>query len=818
MFEIALFPYKVFQGISFSFSCCIHRRDELAFYLHKQIVVFIFKKMSLLDKLNGLTYRKIAVSFLFAIFASTQIFAFENNINDDLPTYEVLKKNDLTDPVYIVEDSFRLEFPDFSATFVKGYYKRLLANDTLNAGFVFHGAGFVDFTPRHEIEKKQLLRFTDKQSFHAEFDYFVLKKVSDATGFVTPGTISSRDEFDNNVVDFVLTAEASLLERLGFNLPSRLLTEIILAPTGFSGCIFRNISEGRVYPPINYYFYDPNSHEQVQFMQSRPKALGKPFYTINRYHLGDYLAPEPESTLRITQYNGWIEIHKNGKITADLGIDIFSGFRRIKLLYFQLSKLLKLEWATSIHGDSLKFIQEKEQTGFTIIMPDTVAPTDTLRLNFHYTGDILEKRNNGNLYLQDPVHWHPRLGYLKRGRYKIVFKYPRDMQLLANGDLLKEWDEGEKRLSYYFQRVPVKASMFVAGKFKKSDFQGPNNIGINIFSSTHRNSKVIRAVNNNIASSLYFYSRNLQPIDYDQIKIIESIGIDSQGFPGFIKLSQIAFRTESGGALAALRSHEIAHQWWGNVVGWRSYRDQWLSESFAEYLGALYLAYILPGTKQFQQFLTAWHDDLLEGGNIGVSLGLKRFGFSKEVLRNSNIEKAGPIYLGVRLGQKESAEYYLLVYQKGAYLLHTLRNYLRDDDSGSDEKFWILLRDYLSKYNGKDPSSKDFIELTSNHAGEDMDWFFDQWLLDSIIPEYSFQYEIVSAEEGYKITGKIQEKVAGQKFKSFIPVSVHFAEAESQGSRFVFTGNEYEFELGPYYYKPIEIEFNSDRAVLARFK
>ena len=36
-------------------------------------------------------------------------------------------------------------------------------------------------------------------------------------------------------------------------------------------------------------------------------------------------------------------------------------------------------------------------------------------------------------------------------------------------------------------------------------------------------------------------------------------------------------------------AHETAHQWWGNIVAWRSYRDQWLSEGFAEYSGLLYI-------------------------------------------------------------------------------------------------------------------------------------------------------------------------------------------------------------------------------------
>ncbi|MFQ5628740.1 MAG: M1 family aminopeptidase [bacterium] len=761
--------------------------------------------------------RLFAATILPAIvFSNICVYGNPSVKKDFLVVYKKLKNNEFDGPVYTLNNSLKLSFPDFSVTFEKGHFRRLYGFDASGAGFVFQGKGFVDYAPRHAIEQRQLLRFTDKQNLHAEFDLFVLKSTSDKTDFTDIGQLSWLQNLDEKTLDFAKTAESALLKRLGFNLSSRLLTEYTHGPAGFTACIFRNINEGPTFPPIYYYFYDPVVHEQIQFMQFRPKTLGKPFYTICRYPLGDYLTPSKESKLRVTLCNGRIEIKNGGQITADIGLDIFVGFNRIKSLYFQFSKLLKLEWATTIHGDSLNFIREKDQTGFTLFLPDTIALVDTLRLNFHYNGKILEKKNDGNLYLKDPILWHPRLGYLKRSRYKIIFKYPQNLQLIATGELLKEWLENENKLSYYCQRQPAKAGIFVLGKFKQNTFQGPHDININIFSASQKSSRVLSSINKDISSSLYMFSQYLDPYRYDQIKVVESYGIESQGFPGFVKLSRMAFRTTSGGILTALRSHEIAHQWWGNVIGWRTYRDQWLSESFAEYMSALYLAYILPGKKQFEQILTAWRDDLLDGGNIGVSLGLKRFGFSKEALRNSDIEKAGPIYLGMRLGQKEAAEYYLLVYQKGAYLLHTLRNYLRDDATGSDAKFWKLLKDYLNIYSGRDPSTQDFIALVSKHAGEDMNWFFEQWLLDSVIPSYSYQHEIIRKDAGYKVIGKIAVKGTGSNFKSFIPISIVFSNNESIRTRAVFAGNDFQLDLGPYHHKPQKIEFNSDKAVLAR--
>src|SRR5205814_1583409 len=47
--------------------------------------------------------------------------------------------------------------------------------------------------------------------------------------------------------------------------------------------------------------------------------------------------------------------------------------------------------------------------------------------------------------------------------------------------------------------------------------------------------------------------------------------------------------------------HEIAHQWWGHAIGWKSYRDQWMSEGFAEFSASLY-AQIVRGQDKFQDF------------------------------------------------------------------------------------------------------------------------------------------------------------------------------------------------------------------------
>jgi aminopeptidase N len=223
-----------------------------------------------------------------------------------------------------------------------------------------------------------------------------------------------------------------------------------------------------------------------------------------------------------------------------------------------------------------------------------------------------------------------------------------------------------------------------------------------------------------------------------------------------VTLSWVGFQTHTPGAIAALRSHEVAHQWFGNAIGWATYRDQWLSEAFAEYLGALYVEWAKHDRQSFAHLIEAWRDDLLEGGNVGVALGFKRFGLGKEALKKGEGLAAGPLAMGVRLGQKQAVDYYLQTYLKGAYLLHSLRWLLRDLETGSDAKFWQFLADFARTYWGADPSTQDLQRVAEKHFGGSLDWFFKQWVYGMAIPTYRWQYRLAPADSGSAVEISVQ--------------------------------------------------------------
>ena len=103
-------------------------------------------------------------------------------------------------------------------------------------------------------------------------------------------------------------------------------------------------------------------------------------------------------------------------------------------------------------------------------------------------------------------------------------------------------------------------------------------------------------------------------------------------------------------------AHELAHQWWGQAVGWRNYHEQWLSEGFAQYFAALYA--------QHQRG---------DGVFAGVLRQMRRWAM--------NESDQGPVYLGYRLGhiKGDGRIFRALVYNKGAAVLHMLRRLIGDD-------------------------------------------------------------------------------------------------------------------------------------------
>ena len=152
-------------------------------------------------------------------------------------------------------------------------------------------------------------------------------------------------------------------------------------------------------------------------------------------------------------------------------------------------------------------------------------------------------------------------------------------------------------------------------------------------------------------------------------------------------------------------AHELAHQWWGQAVGWKNYHEQWISEGFAQYFAALY------GEKE---------------------RGPETFAGLLRQMRRWAIETSdqGPVYLGYRLGhiKSDSRIFRALVYNKGAMVLHMLRRLV------GDEAFFTGVRRFYGEWRFAKAGTDDFRRSMEAASNRDLEPFFEGWIYGSSIP------------------------------------------------------------------------------------
>jgi len=225
-------------------------------------------------------------------------------------------------------------------------------------------------------------------------------------------------------------------------------------------------------------------------------------------------------------------------------------------------------------------------------------------------------------------------------------------------------------------------------------------------------------------------------------------------------------------------AHELAHQFWGQAVGWKSYHEQWISEGFAQYFAALY-AERARGPAVFGQLIRQ--------------------------MRRSALEHArrGPIYLGYRLTSQGNSQWFrAVVYNKGAMVLHMLRRLMGDDP------FFATLRSFYRDARFTKTGTEDFRRVAEREAGRDLERFFRKWILEAGIPTLSV---------GYTLSEKaalVVVEQAGEPFDLPLTLTVVYVSGEREDTVVPVTGSRVEHAL-PLRDRVRTLEANADGGTLA---
>jgi len=191
-------------------------------------------------------------------------------------------------------------------------------------------------------------------------------------------------------------------------------------------------------------------------------------------------------------------------------------------------------------------------------------------------------------------------------------------------------------------------------------------------------------------------------------------------------------------------AHELAHQWWGQAVGWRNYHEQWLSEGFAQYFAAMYA--------QRQR-----GDDVF----ASVLKQMRKWGIDQT--------DQGPVYLGYRLGhiRGESRVFRALVYNKSAVVLHMLRRLV------GDEVFFRGVRRFYWTTRFHKAGTEDFREAMEQESGQSLQRFFDRWIYGSTLPKLKASYRI----DGQDVVLRVEQ--LGDVFDVPVTITMQYADRKN---------------------------------------
>jgi len=371
--------------------------------------------------------------------------------------------------------------------------------------------------------------------------------------------------------------------------------------------------------------------------------------------------------------------------------------------------------------------------------------------------------------------WLPDTGYLDCTDFGLTVTVPERFVVAGVGEIIKETVSDGYRTKSWVGGDCTRFPGFVAGDMRAFDFD----IGSTRFLIFAENGAAARkSVLPEIESSLGFYGKLFGPYPYSKISICPVNWGHGRGFATLLTLTGFSSTTELGNLVAVgdwqagLYCHEVSHQWWGNIVGWFSPADQWLSEGFAEMSTLMYLQ--------------------SARDNDSVKKRLKDWGYNAK-----KHDEKGPVCLGYpRLGWRAG---YQLMYHKGAYVMHMLRMMV------GDEEIIRILRTFVEQFKWRRATTSDFQEVCELALGRErlielggepsLHWFFDEWIYSTGYPEYEYSWSRKKGTGGaWDVTCKIRQ-VGGKLFKMPLPIWIFTKGGKRYVSSRLVHEKEHEFVL-----------------------
>lgn len=452
-----------------------------------------------------------------------------------------------------------------------------------------------------------------------------------------------------------------------------------------------------------------------------------------------------------------------------------------------------------------------------VVPPQPLAPGSEHEIEIHHEGKVVLDAGHQVYFVSARGSWYPDRG-AQFATYDVTYRYPKNLDLVSAGKVVEDRTEDDFRVT---RRIPdgrIRLLAFNLGVYQRKLLQSGNT---EIEVSANREledalryrapenapaspAEAGRAVHglravveggkeepqpvapevnpvsqlsqvaDDIAAAVEYYRARFGDPPLNRIEVSPVPGRFGQGFAGMIYLSTLSWLPVTARPLSLMppaqqlffgefmRAHEVAHQWWGNVVTTASYHDEWLAEALSTYSALMFLE-SRHGSKMLDMMLTDYRRQLLARGPD-----------------DQLTEAEGPVVQGRRLENSNNPNAWsAIAYGKGAWILHMLRRRL------GDEAFLRMLAELRRRYEWKRIDTEQFRLLCAgflppHSADPKLENFFEQWVYGTGIPTLKMSYAVKGKPGAWKLTGTVTQSDVPDDFSVSVPVEVQTA-----GSRIV---------------------------------
>jgi len=408
----------------------------------------------------------------------------------------------------------------------------------------------------------------------------------------------------------------------------------------------------------------------------------------------------------------------NSKETAPF---LFDDFNRAYKRGFEPGNTEISSLKTKV-GENLKYsFQGEGNSIMKVELSKAIKPGDTIELDMNFKVNIppASERfgwgenhfNLGNWYpiaaVYDKEGWNLdkyfAIGdpfYSDSSNYTVKIKAPKEYTIAASGNLIKEEEENNNKV-WEFQGNNMRDFAFIANNNFLVEEQIFNGTVVKSYYYKGDEEKGKEALEVGV-NSIKIFNEKYGEYPYPSYSIVETVFPSGMEYPGLIYISDEYYNNYSNSdRLSIVIAHETAHQWWYSLVGNDQIDEAWLDEGFATYSESIFIENSLTaesGKTYFVDNVQYRHDkaiseDIIDGV---VVRSLNEF-------ENWN-------------------DYGSTVYTRGAVVLNELRNKL------GDETFFKIMKEYFKEYEFKIATTDDFIKVSENVSGQELDDFFNTWL------------------------------------------------------------------------------------------